>query len=445
MTDASDPLARLREDLATRVVTVNRIGSGRVAAALRAVPRHLFLPGLPPEATYADDAIVTKRDQGGQAISSSSQPAIMAIMLDQLDLAAGHRVLEIGAGTGYNAALISHIVGPSGQVTSIDIDPELVGTAREHLASAGFGEVTVASADGAVGYPQHAPYDRIIATVGVSDLAGPWLEQAAPAARIVVPLDVRGAQVSAAFERADPATTWSPWTSRSLAPCGFMRMRGRLAGPERLVMVEPGLSVMLPDGVLPGGTGVDAGALAGLLSGPSVPHPTQVQAGSAQVVWGLGLWLAAHEPRLCRRTTDMPAGPAAAADGQPPAAGPARLADAPLRSRNWHATIGILDPGGLAVLTGTPAGGRAAEADPAAAADPPSDAITLGAAGFGPRAAELAAELAAHVQAWDLAGLPAIAGLHVDAYPRSGPDEPPAVPGALIMERPGTRFLIYHT
>ena len=416
-----------------------------MAAALRAVPRHLFLPGLPPEATYADDAIVTKRDQGGQAISSSSQPAIMAIMLDQLDLAAGHRVLEIGAGTGYNAALISHIVGPSGEVTSIDIDPELVGTAREHLASAGFGEVTVASADGAVGYPQHAPYDRIIATVGVSDLAGPWLEQAAPAARIVVPLDVRGAQVAAAFERADPATTWSPWTSRSLAPCGFMRMRGRLTGPERLVMVEPGLSVMLPDGVLPGGTGVDAGALAGLLSGPSVPHPTQVQAGSAQVVWGLGLWLAAHEPRLCRLNDDIPAGPAAAADGQPPAAGPARLADAPLRSRNWHATIGILDPGGLAVLTGTPAGGRAAEADPAAAADPPSNAVTLGAAGFGPRAAELAAELAAHVQAWDLAGRPAIAGLHVDAYPRSGPDEPPAVPGALIMERPGTRFLIYHT
>ena len=221
-----------------------------------------------------------------------------------------------------------------------------------------------------------------------------------------MPLDVRGAQVSAAFERADPATTWSPWTSRSLAPCGFMRMRGRLTGPERLVMVEPGLSVMLPDGVLPGGTGVDAGALAGLLSGPSVPHPTQVQAGSAQVVWGLGLWLAAHEPRLCRLNDDMPTGPAAAADGQPPAAGPARLADAPLRSRNWHATIGILDRGGLAVLTGTPAGGRAAEADPAAAADPLSDAVTLGAAGFGPRAAELAAELAAHVQAWDLAGPP---------------------------------------
>ena len=434
----SDSLAQLREDLATRVVTANRIGSGRVATALRAVPRHLFLPDLPPEATYADDAIVTKRDQGGQAISSSSQPAIMAIMLDQLDLAPGQRVLEIGAGTGYNAALISHIVGASGQVTSIDIDPELVGTAREHLASAGFAAVTVASADGAGGYPEHAPYDRIIATVGVSDLAGPWLEQAAPGARIVVPLDVRGTQVAVAFERADPAGIEGPWTSRSLAPCGFMRMRGSLAGPERLVMLEPRLSLMLPDGVWPGGTEVDAGVLADPLSGPSVPHPTSVQAGSAQVIWGLGLWLAAREPRFCRLNDVMPPDPAAAEDGRPPSAPAAWLADAPLRSRNWHATLGILDPGGLAVLTGTRAAEPAAETDPVGP-------LTLGSVGFGPRAAELAAELAAHVEAWDLASQPAIAGLHIDVYPRSGPDEPPPVPDALIMERPGNRFLIYHT
>src|SRR6516225_7072227 len=271
----------MREQLATRVVADTRISSERVAAALYAVPRHLFLPERPPEVAYQNDAIVTKRDETGQPISSSSQPTIMAIMLDQLDLAPGQRVLEIGAGTGYNAALISHVVGPAGEVTSVDIDPELVGRAREHLVGAGFGDVTVVCGDGAGGYPERAPYDRVIATVGVSDLAPAWLEQAVPQARIVVPLDVRGTQLSVAFEPADPADPGGPWMSRSLAPCGFMRMRGSLAGPERVVALAPGLSLLLPDGTPrdpdPDGPDLDGPALAALLAGPSVPHPTGVR------------------------------------------------------------------------------------------------------------------------------------------------------------------------
>src|SRR3984893_10724102 len=220
----------MRERLATRVVARHRIGSERVAAALHAVPRHLFLPELRPEAAYRDDAIVTKRDAEGQPISSSSQPAIMAIMLDQLDLAPGQRVLEIGAGTGYNAALIRHIVGPSGAVVSVDIEPDLADRAREHLGIAGYHDVTVVAAAGAHGYPPGAPYDRVIATVGVSDLAPAWLQQAGPGARIVVPLDVRGSQLAVSFGRAGSADagTEGPWVSRSIAPCGFMRMRGSL-------------------------------------------------------------------------------------------------------------------------------------------------------------------------------------------------------------------------
>jgi protein-L-isoaspartate(D-aspartate) O-methyltransferase len=416
----TDELARMRERLATRVVAANRIGSERVAAALHDVPRHLFLPGQRPEAAYRDDAIVTKRDKTGQPISSSSQPAIMAIMLDQLDLAPGQRVLEIGAGTGYNAALISHIVGPSGQVSSIDIDPELVAAAREHLAAAGFGEVTVACADGAGGYPSRAPYDRIIATVGVSDLAPAWLGQAVPQARIVVPLDVRGTQVSVAFERAGPG---GPWTSRSLAPCGFMRMRGSLAGPERVVVLAPGLAMLLPDG---DGPVVDSGALAGLLTGPSVRHPTGVRAGSGQVLWGLGLWLAAREPRSCYLNEERPSGRRSPAGGSR-----ARLAGAPVRGPGWHSTLGIFDGDGLAILASDPQSDR-------------SGLLTLDAVGFGPRAAQLAAGLAAHVRAWGEAGRPGIAGLHIDAYPRSVPEDPHLAADALIMERPGTRFAVYH-
>src|ERR1044072_8595046 len=82
--------------------------SERVAEAFRLVPRHRFLPDFDPEAAYRDEPIVTKRDEEGRPISSSSQPAIMGIMLDQLDVRPGHRVLEIGAGTGYNAALLAH-------------------------------------------------------------------------------------------------------------------------------------------------------------------------------------------------------------------------------------------------------------------------------------------------------------------------------------------------
>jgi protein-L-isoaspartate(D-aspartate) O-methyltransferase len=435
----SDELARMRERLATRVLAAHRIGSERVAAALRAVPRHLFLPDQQPEAAYRDDAIVTKRDEAGKPISSSSQPAIMAIMLDQLDLAPGLRVLEIGAGTGYNAALINRIVGPAGQVTSIDIDPDLVATAREHLARAGFGEVMVACADGAWGYPERAPYDRIIATVGVSDLAPAWLEQADPQARIVVPLDVRGTQLSVAFERADPETPGGPWTSRSLAPCGFMRMRGSLAGPERVVMLAPGLFLLLPDGGGPGidcpgidGPGIDGRALADLLAGPSVLHPTGVRV-TGPMFWGLGLWLAAHEPRFCRLNDEQPSRQRDGSGG--------RLPGAPLRGLNWHSTHGILDAGGLAIVTATVVPTR-------------SGLLTLDVAGFGPQAAQLAADLATQVQAWGEAGRPGLAGLHIDAYPRSpaaaassptfSGDETHPPGEALIMERPGTRFAVYH-
>ena len=335
--DAS--LAELRERLVAEVLATSGIRDERIAAALRDVPRHLFLPHLPPEEAYLDDAIVTKRDADGQPISSSSQPAIMAIMLDQLDLAPGQRVLEIGAGTGYNAALIRHIVGPSGAVVSVDIEADLVDRAREHLASAGYPGVTVVAADGAEGYPPGAPYDRVIATVGVSDLAPAWLHQAGPGARIVVPLDVRGSQLAVAFERAGPAQPdhAGHWVSRSIAPCGFMRMRGSLAGPERIVVLQPGLSVMLPDGLtLADGQQVDGAALAAFLDGPPTEFATGVRASSLQVFWGLGLWLAAGDRRSCGVTEERPSGQE---DGAA-----ARLARAPLRSPGCWPRLGSWTP-----------------------------------------------------------------------------------------------------
>ena len=417
-------LTGLRERLVAEVLQTSGIGDERIAAALRDVPRHLFLPHLPPEDAYLDDAIVTKRDADGQPISSSSQPAIMAIMLDQLTLAPGQRVLEIGAGTGYNAALMRHIVGRAGTVISVDIDANLVGRAREHLASAGYPDVTVVAADGADGYPAGAPYDRVIATVGVSDLAPAWLDQAGPGARIVVPLDVRGSQLAVAFGRSGSG---GHWVSRSIAPCGFMRMRGSLAGPERTVVLQPGLSVMLPDGLtLADGHEVDGAALAAFMAEPPAGFGTGVRTSSVQVFWGLGLWLATHDSRSCGVTEELTAGD-----------GPGRLARAPLGGTGMAATAGIVDSGGIAVLT-------ADGIVPAPGPRPGQLALTV--AGFGPHGAELGAALAAHVQAWDAAGQPGAARLHVDAYPRSSADEPAPLPAdhALLIERSATRFVVYH-
>lgn len=108
-----------------------------VEQAFLSVPRHVFLPGVPLDKVYADRSIITRRDAEGRPTSSSSQPAIMAIMLEQLDLKPGQRVLEIGAGTGFNAALIASIVGPGGVVVTIDIQPDLVEGARQSLDRAG--------------------------------------------------------------------------------------------------------------------------------------------------------------------------------------------------------------------------------------------------------------------------------------------------------------------
>ena len=166
---------RFVEDLKIK----GHIETPEVEAAFRAVPRHLFLPDVPLERVYSDEAILTKL-QNGQLVSSSSQPAMMAIMLEQLDLQPGHRVLEVGAGSGYNAGLMAHIVGDSGQVTTIDIDEDLVEGARNGLREAGRDAVTVVCQDGGFGHPDHAPYDRIILTVAAWDIVPAWREQLKP-------------------------------------------------------------------------------------------------------------------------------------------------------------------------------------------------------------------------------------------------------------------------
>lgn len=199
-----------------------------IAAAFGAVPRHHFLPGHPLEQIYADQAVAVKRE-GDEWLSSSSQPAMMAIMLAQLDLRPGLAVLEVGAGTGYNAALIAHILGPGGRVLSLDIDADLVAAARANLDVAGYPAVEVRHADGSLGAPDAAPFDRIIVTAGAWDLLPAWRDQLAPRGRIVVPVTVLpGVMLSLALERRGEV-----WEAVSARPCGFVLLRGAEAHPGR--------------------------------------------------------------------------------------------------------------------------------------------------------------------------------------------------------------------
>ncbi|MFE5261393.1 methyltransferase domain-containing protein [Streptomyces coelicoflavus] len=172
--------------------------------AFTAVPRHVFVPRFYRqdtagawqsvaweeqgylEAVYSDDALTTQLDDHGVPTSSSSQPSVMLRMLEALGADSGHQVLELGTGTGYNAALLAHRLGAS-NVTSIDIDTGLVEAAVRHLDTVGL-QPTVVAGDGAQGCPSRAPYDRVIATVALRMIPQPLLRQAALGAVIVVPL-----------------------------------------------------------------------------------------------------------------------------------------------------------------------------------------------------------------------------------------------------------------
>jgi protein-L-isoaspartate(D-aspartate) O-methyltransferase len=287
-TSAAAARARLVTELRHRGSGLSR----SVQDAFARVPRHVFVPEVGAAAAYRDEAFVIKCGPDGMPVSSSSQPAMMAIMLDQLGLRPGHRVLEIGTGSGYNAAVMAAVVGHQGEVVSIDIDADLVARARSSLVAAGYGAVTVRCADGGFGDPTGAPFDRIIVTAGAWDIAPAWLDQLVPGGRLVLPLSVRAIQLSVALERAGEA-----WRSTSAWRCGFVRMMGAFAGPERvLTLDEPrALYVQMSDG-----SPVDGPGLQRALAGPATDVPVNARLVGLADLPDLDLWLSVTSADLAR-------------------------------------------------------------------------------------------------------------------------------------------------
>lgn len=402
---SQDPVTAARARMVQALRVSGRIPGPAVQAAFLAVPRHLFVPGLEPAAAYQDEALVIKYGADGLPVSSSSQPAMMAIMLEQLGLRPGHRVLEIGTGTGYNAAVMAHIVGPRGRVVSIDIDDELVGRAQASLAAAGYDTVAARTGDGGYGVPAEAPFDRIIVTAGAWDIAPAWLDQLDQGGRLVLPLAVRSIQLSVGLERQSGGDCW---TAMSAFRCGFVRMAGAFAGPEvfRPVGHGTGLFVQADDGHL-----VDSGALAAALAGPGVDVPAGVRALAREDPGDVDLWLTLTEPGLDRLTL-METGAGSSSSGP-------LLPYGGLASRG--SARGQL---GVSGLTGTWLGTE------------PAAEIVLRGYGRGGRA--LAAHLAARVLAWDSLGRPGTADLCLTACPPGS--RLPVAAGQIVLSRPHIRL-----
>ena len=183
--------------------------SAAVERAFRTVERHRLLetfyyrdagrfvtlthdPGRPRRdrlaLIYADTVLVTRRI-GEVPASSTSQASLVGRMLELLDLGEGMKILEVGAGTGYNAALMAEIVGDQRLVVTVDVLEDVVEQTRRLLAGAGYPRIRVLLRDGFEGVSEHAPFDRIVATVGCSDLSPRWAEQLADDGVMLVPLE----------------------------------------------------------------------------------------------------------------------------------------------------------------------------------------------------------------------------------------------------------------
>lgn len=235
-----DKATSLRNALVDQLKDEHVVTDARVEAALRAVPRHVFVPHADLETAYSNEALPTKMVDG-VTVSSISQPAMVAIMLEQLALQAGERILEIGAGTGYNAALLAEMVGERGFITTVDIDTDIVEDAQENLARAHVSNVQAVCADGGFGFAPNAPYDATIATVALWDIAPEWFAQLRDGGRLVAPIQLNGIQESIAFQRVGERLI-----SSSLRRCGFIQMRGATSNPQRVAQWD-GLRIYLDD------------------------------------------------------------------------------------------------------------------------------------------------------------------------------------------------------
>ncbi|GLZ30900.1 hypothetical protein Lesp02_30890 [Lentzea sp. NBRC 105346] len=357
----SELAAQLRTKMVDELISEGTIVSARVEAAMRKVPREQFAPGVDLEEVYQlYNGVVTKRDEAGTSVSSVSAPQVQAHMLEQAEITEGMRVLEIGSG-GYNAALIAELVGPSGQVTTVDIDEDITDRASRFLDETGYSRVNVVLADAEGGVAEHAPYDRILVTVGAWDVPPAWVEQLAPTGLLVVPLQVRGLSRTIAFEKTDQCLV-----SRSARLFGFVSMQGAGAHQGKLLIMRDGEVTLRFDDDFP----VDSTALEGVLDTPRVEVWSGANIGRFELWAGTQMWLATALPGFCRVVLD-------------------KKRDSGLISPpgSHSAAMAVVDGGNLAYVT--------------TRSTPNEQEVEFGVHAFGPDAMKVAEEVAEQLRVWE--------------------------------------------
>jgi protein-L-isoaspartate(D-aspartate) O-methyltransferase len=174
-----DPYSQSRLRMVRDQIQQRGIRNQAVLEAMRATPRHLFVPDAQRDSAYQDHPLPIGYSQ------TISQPYIVAFMTELLDVAKSHRVLEIGTGSGYQAAVLSPLAG---QVYTIEIVPELAKRSASLLEKLGYANVTVRLGDGYKGWPEKAPFDRIILTAAPPELPQALVDQLKPGGRLVAPV-----------------------------------------------------------------------------------------------------------------------------------------------------------------------------------------------------------------------------------------------------------------
>lgn len=399
---------QLRNRLVDQIRANGHARTSEAEAALRTVPRHLFVPKASLQEAYADAPVNTKFDTDGKtAISCASQPGVVALMLDQLGAQPGDKVLELGAGTAYNAALMAYQVGEAGHVTTIDVDEDIVEGARANLAAAGITNVEVITRDGALGHPEGAPYDRIIATVGAHGIPHAWLDQLAPGGRIVVPQRLKGSvSRSIAYEQHD-----GRWVSLGSEMNTFMPLRRGIADDDRRVIP------LSTDGTVrlqaPAGQHADADALAGVLEQPRVEHWTGVTVRAMESPEWMELFVSCSVPSGLIRMLF------------PQAAKGTHLSEDP-----YPSSTAAIDKGAVTYLARRLSDEKTAEG---------GKLWEFGVIGHGPGSDELTAHVADAVQTWDREYRGREATFEIQ------PLDAPAIerrPGRFALETPLNRIVI---